>query len=90
MAALAFSPTSPKRYQTVTVTGSAFAATTSLTVVVSHQSIGMESIPVTTNGSGAFTCTFVADCAGSLTVAVNGVPSTVTQIFSSSVNVKGD
>lgn len=90
MAALAFSPTAPKRYQTVTVTGTAFAATTALTVVVSHQSIGAESIPVTTNGSGAFTCTFVADGTGTINVAVNGVPSTVTTVFSSSVNVKGD
>lgn len=90
MASLSFSPTSPRRFQTVTITGAAFATNTPLTVVVAHQSIGNESIPVTTNGSGAFTCTFVADGTGQVNVNVNGVPSTVTTVLSSSVNVKGD
>lgn len=90
MASIAFSPTQPKRYQTVTITGSAFTATTSYTVVVTQQAIGAQSIPVTSNGSGAFSCTFVASGSGTISVAVNGVPSTVTQVASGSVKVSGD
>lgn len=67
VAALAANTTSPKAHQSVTITGTGFAATTDYTLLIKYPS-STGKVSVTSNGSGGFAVTVVAPEAGALTV----------------------
>jgi len=60
--------------QTVTVTGTGFAATTALNVVITGQQ-GTRTIPVTSDGSGGFTVTYIPQTEGSAQIDVYTAPA---------------
>ena len=68
--AVTASPNPAKGYQTVTLTLSGFAATTAHTVTLATPSGHNQTVPVTTDGSGAATLRVVPSQGGTNTVTV--------------------
>jgi len=91
-ASITLNPTSGPSGTTVTVTGTGFAASHSITITYDGVSIATSPATVTTNSSGVFTADFVVPVgeAGTYVVSVSDSTSTITANFVSTTSATID